>query len=231
MLQHGEKEKSMNKRTRSLLALSGMLLWGCPVLLPMIEAEGGNALPEPRLKSDRSLEETIQQRRSVRSYGEEELAKAQIAQLCWAAQGVTEPRNQLRASPSAGATYPLELYVATAKGLFRYDVAKHELEIQQEEDIRPALRAAALHQMMVEDAPAVFIIAADIRRTERRYGARAKRYVLMEVGHAGQNILLQAVALDLGAVPIGAFDDEEVARIMRLPDTQHPYYIIPVGPP
>ncbi len=221
----------MKKHVTSLGALKWIFCWACPVVLLVANAEGGTPLPTPRLESHRSLEETIQQRRSVRSFGETELSETQIAQLCWAAQGVTEPGKRLRASPSAGATYPLEIYVATAKGLFRYVVETHSLERKIGTDIRSELRAAALHQMAVEQAPAVFIIAADLRRTERRYGDRAKRYVLMEVGHAGQNILLQAVALDLGAVPIGAFDDRAVARIMELPDTQHPYYIIPVGPP
>ena len=221
----------MKKHVKSLGVRRWFLCWGCPVLLLVAVAEADTPLSDPRLESHRSLEETIQQRRSVRSFGDTELSEAQIAQLCWAAQGVTDPQKQYRASPSAGATYPLEIYVATARGLFRYIVETHSLEKKMEKDIRPELRSAALDQMMVEQAPAVFIIAADVRRTERRYGARAKRYVLMEVGHAGQNILLQAVALDFGAVPIGAFDDNTVARVMQLPNTQHPYYIIPVGLP
>ena len=206
--------------------------WCIPLMFCMLAVDaGGGSLPSPRLEGERSLEETIHARRSVRSYGDAALSEEQIAQLCWSAQGLTDRRNRLRAAPSAGGTYPLELYVATEQGLYRYKVETHELEVHRETDIRPELRAAALDQMMVEEAPAVFIIAADVRRTERRYGPRAKRYVLMEVGHAGQNILLQAVALDLGAVPIGAFNDERVGRIMQLPNGQHPYYIIPVGPP
>lgn len=221
----------MNHFTTRLATLGGVWLWGIPMVLLMHTARAGTPLPTPRLDSDRSVEMTIQQRRSVRAFGATPLTEKQIAQLCWSAQGITDPNRQLRASPSAGATYPLELYVATADGLFRYLVRDHELEHQADRDIRPALRVAALGQEMVEHAPAVFIIAADLRRTESRYGARAKRYVLMEVGHAGQNILLQAVALDLSAVPIGAFHDEDVARVMGLPETQRPYYVIPVGSP
>ena len=101
------KGRAMKKHVTSLGALGWILCWACPVVLLVANAEGGTPLPTPRLESHRSLEETIQQRRSVRSFGETELSETQIAQLCWAAQGVTEPGKRLRASPSAGATYPL----------------------------------------------------------------------------------------------------------------------------
>lgn len=220
-------------KTRTWLRLGGLslLVVGMPMMLWMAEPGAAASLPEPRTDSDRSLEETIQQRRSVRSYGDQPLSDEQIAQLCWAAQGITEPRRGLRASPSAGATYPLELYVATADGLFHYIIDQHKLSQIKENDVRPALRAAALDQYMVEQAPAVFIIAADVRRTAQRYGARAERYVMMEVGHAGQNLLLQAVALDLVAVPIGAFDDDATAKALDLPRALRPLYLIPVGHP
>ncbi len=221
----------MTKGIKKALAIGHISFLGVLMAIPALGAADDSALPDPRLESEVSLEEAIQQRRSIRSYSETTLTQAQIAQLCWAAQGITDPHRSLRASPSAGATYPLVLYVATAEALYRYSVEDHRLERQIERDLRPALRAASLDQMMVETAPAVFIIAADHRPTERRYGGRAERYVLMEVGHAGQNILLQAVALGLGAVPIGAFNDERVGRILALPDTQRPYYIIPVGVP
>ncbi len=219
--------------TRTWLRVGGLslLVVGMPMILWMAEPGAAAPLPEPRTDSDRSLEKTILQRRSVRAYGDQALSDKHIAQLCWSAQGITEPRRGLRAAPSAGATYPLELYIATADGLFHYVIGRHELAQIQEDDVRPALRAAALNQHMVERAPAVFIIAADIRRTAQRYGARAERYVLMEVGHAAQNLLLQAVALDLVAVPIGAFDDDSASQAMQLPRGQQAFYLIPVGHP
>lgn len=207
------------------------LMLGWPILLLAADTGGAGSLPEARTQSDRSLEETIHARRSVRSYRDEALTREQIAQLCWAAQGITEPQRGLRASPSAGATYPLELYVATADGVYRYAQDRHALEQHLDEDVRRALRRAALDQAMVEEAPAVFIIAADIRRTARRYRERAERYVLIEVGHAAQNLLLQAVAMDLGGVPIGAFDDDRVGRAMRAPSGQQVFYLVPVGHP
>ncbi len=207
--------------------------WSLLVLgLPSIAwAAQSEPLPDARTESDRSLEETIEARRSIRSYRDQALTREQLAQLCWAAQGITEPRRGLRASPSAGATYPLELYVATADGVYRYAPDRHELEEHLDQDVRRSLRRAALDQASVEQAPAVFVIAADIRRTARRYGGRAERYVLIEVGHASQNLLLQAVALDLGGVPIGAFDDDGVAQAVRVPDGQQVFYLIPVGYP
>jgi len=189
------------------------------------------SLPKPAQEGKRSLEEVLAARRSVRKFADAALSEQQIAQLCWAAQGVTEPKRGFRTAPSAGATYPLELYVVTAAGVRRYVPDRHELIEHQAGDVRPRLQQAALDQPWVGAAPAVFVIAADVQRTTRRYGQRAERYVFMEVGHAAQNLLLQAVALELGAVPVGAFEDDRVSEVLRLPEGQRPMYLLPVGRP
>lgn len=212
------------------------LVVGCGLLfaaLAILSAGGpasNQSLPAPRVHGERSLEESIAARRSVRSYGSAALTQEQIAQLCWSAQGITDQRGY-RAAPSAGATFPLELYVATVDGVFRYVPERHALERHLDRDVRGAMRSAALDQSMIEEAPAIFIFAADVRRTARRYGERAERFVWMEVGHASQNLLLQAVALDLVALPIGAFRDEALGRVLRLPEGQQPFYLVPVGYP
>jgi SagB-type dehydrogenase family enzyme len=188
------------------------------------------ALPEPQKAGHVSLEETLQRRRSVRAFGGTPLTEAEIGQLAWAAQGITDDAGY-RTAPSAGALYPLELYVGVEDGLFHYDPARHLLTLHVAGDPRPAMQEAALHQKAVGDAPAVFVLAAVYERTEVKYGARATRYVHMEAGHAAQNILLEAVALGLSAVPIGAFDDGRLSRALSLPEEVRPLYLVPVGHP
>lgn len=186
-------------------------------------------LPSPSLDGALSLEAALSNRRSIRQYTDQPLAWEAIAQLLWSAQGVSDPSNK-RTAPSAGALYPLELYVATAEGLFHYQPVRHTVLVAGEEDLRPALHRAALQQSAVLQAPAVFVIAAVYARTAVKYGLeRSPRYVHMEVGHAAQNLLLQATALGLGAVPIGAFYDDQVRQALRLPGDHAPLYLIPVG--
>jgi SagB-type dehydrogenase family enzyme len=186
-------------------------------------------LPAPRLTGQVSLEEVLARRRSVRSFEATALTEAEIAQLSWAAQGSTTAEG-LRTAPSAGALYPLELYVALPAGLYRYDSDDHRLKTQSEKDLREELQRAALGQDAIGDAPAVFVITGVYERTAIKYGERrTPRYVQMEAGHAAQNLLLQAVALGLGAVPIGAFYDDSVRDVLALDVAETPLYLIPVG--
>jgi len=186
-------------------------------------------LPPPAVRGEMSLEECIAERRSVRRYESRKIELDQLGQLCWAAQGITEERRGFKAAPSAGATYPLELYVLRAEGLFHYIPETHTLVTLKNEDLRASLAKAALGQEFIEEAPLAFVITAVYQRTTRRYGERGIRYVHMEVGHAAQNIHLQAVALGLSSVPVGAFYDDEVSTVLSLPDEEVPVYIIPVG--
>jgi len=188
------------------------------------------ALPAPRRKSDVSLEEALSRRRSVREYTEEPLTWEEIGQLVWAAQGITADWGG-RTALSAGALYPLEVYVATAEGVYHYLPRGHRVEMVSSSDVRQALWRPALLQDWVREAPAVFVIAAVYERTERKYGSRAERYVKLEAGHACQNLLLQAVALDLGAVPVGAFYDDQVQAVLGLAADHEPLYLVPVGHP
>jgi len=177
------------------------------------------------------LEEALARRRSIRRFTPKALTRQEIAQLCWAAQGISEPRRGFRTAPSAGATYPLDLYVVTEAGVERYVPEEHAMKKYPAGDRRVQLQAAALGQPFVGQAPATFVITAVFARTAPRYGERARGYVLMEVGHAGQNLLLQATALGLGAVPIGAFRAADVAKVLSLPPKSVPLYLISVGVP
>jgi len=188
------------------------------------------ALPQPRLKGEVSLEETLARRRSVRSFTGQELTLEEISQLLWAAHGITAGWGG-RTAPSAGALYPLEVYVATANGLYHYVPQGHKVIVVSRDDLRLKLWEAGLKQDSIRDAPAVFVITAIYERTARKYGGRAERYVKLEAGHACQNILLQAVALGLGAVPIGAFYDDQIQAALSLPPDHELLYLIPVGHP
>jgi len=189
-------------------------------------------LPDPDVEGKVPLERAIARRRSVRSYDPEaELSLEEIGQILWAAQGVTDPRYGFRSAPSAGATFPLETFCALPEGLFQYLPHEHSLRKVLDRDIRRELAAAALGQWFISEAPMTVIFCAAPERTTRRYGSRGVRYVHFEVGHAAQNVHLQAVALELGSVAVGAFDDAEVARVMQLPSELKPLYMVPVGRP
>jgi SagB-type dehydrogenase family enzyme len=215
-------------------ALAMSLLAGCVARLeeqanasPVVEEIN---LPAPTLKGEMSLEETLALRHSVRSFTAESLTLAEIGQLLWAAQGITRDWGG-RTAPSAGALYPLEVYVATADGLYHYVPQGHKVRVESTADLRQALWSAGLKQEAIRQSPAVFVIAAVYARTEGKYSARAERYVKLEAGHAAQNLLLQAVALRLGGVPIGAFHDDQVQAALSLPADHAPLYLIPVGHP
>jgi len=188
-------------------------------------------LPMPLIKGVFSLEEVIYRRRSQRSFRQKDLSLQQISQLLWAAQGITVEKESynLRTAPSAGALYPVEIYLLTKNGLFRYLPNGHKLEPLGEQDLRSELAVSSLGQVAINQASVNIVICAVYSRLTSKYGQRGIRYVHIEVGHIAQNIHLQAVALGLGSVPIGAFNDEEVKKILFLPANHEPLYIIPVG--
>jgi SagB-type dehydrogenase family enzyme len=190
-------------------------------------------LPAPRLASGHALEAILHARRSVREFGTTPLTLAEVGQLLWAAQGLTHDGR--RTAPSAGALYPLVLYLVAGRvsgldaGVYRYLPASHQLTLVLAGEVRAALAQAALGQGCVDQAAATLAFAAVPRRTTRQYGERGLRYVHIEVGHAAQNVFLQATALTLATVTVGAFDDAAVARVLKLPREETPLYLMPVG--
>jgi SagB-type dehydrogenase family enzyme len=191
-------------------------------------------LPAPRYDSNVSLEASLSQRRSVRDYTGEPLTLAELSQLCWAAQGITDPVG-FRTAPSAGGLYPLELYAVVGgveglePGVYRYVSEGHRAVKTLDGDRRESLADAALGQAWVENGAVVFVLAAVYERTTGKYGERGIRYVQMEAGHAAENLCLQATALGLGAVTVGAFHDDRVSRTLGMPENEKPLYVIPVG--
>jgi SagB-type dehydrogenase family enzyme len=193
-------------------------------------------LPAARLDGGPSVESALAHRRSVREYAATPLTLDELAQLLWAAQGVTAP-DGYRTAPSAGALYPLETYVVVGEvdglpsGVYRYEPAVHALALVAEGDRRAELAEAALGQECVAAAPAVIVVGAVPGRTTRKYGDRGQRYVHQEVGHAAQNVCLEAVALGLGTVVVGAFDDRPVKAVVRMAKSVEPQCVLPVGRP
>jgi len=203
---------------------------------PMAESAAMIPLPPVKTTGAMPLEDSLARRRSAREFSALPITLEEAGQLLWAAQGVTDPQRGYRTAPSAGALFPLEVYLVAGKveglpaGVYTYDPRRHGLKCVATGDKRADLCRVALDQDPVRKAAVDIVIAAVVARTEAKYGSRAERYVHMEVGHAGQNVLLQAVARGLGAVPIGAFDDKDVKRVLGLPPSEDPFYIIPIGP-
>lgn len=192
-------------------------------------------LPKPKLKGLLSVEEAIAVRRSVREFSPTPISLDDLSQLLWAAQGVTDPESGGRSAPSAGATYPLEIFVfikqggvkGVEAGVYRYHPLDHSLFKMSSEDRVKALMKAALYQEFICEAAVNIVIAAKYERTTARYGSRGIRYVHVEVGHVGQNIGLVAVSLGLASVMVGAFNDRSVKKLID--EAAEPLYIIPIG--
>jgi len=192
------------------------------------------SLPKPRTKGEISVEEALLRRRSVREYSPEPLTLEEVSQLLWSAQGITHPYG-LRTAPSAGALYPLEVYIHATKvlgleaGIYRYDPHRHALLTVRLGDYSEDIYRAGLSQEQILLAPLIVLFFAVFERTTVKYGRRGIRYVFNEVGHAGQNLYLQATALGLGTVVIGAFYDEDLKSIIGARTDEEPLYIMPVG--
>jgi SagB-type dehydrogenase family enzyme len=226
-----------------LIALIGAGTGGCFTLLeptgdvrePIEPMNEKIKLPEPKYDSNTSVEQALLERRSVRAYKKVPLTLDEVSQLLWAGQGITDYGSKFRTAPSAGALYPLDVYIAigtvegVAKGVYKYRPRKHELMKVSNGDVRNELASAALGQSCVRESAIVMVFSAVYERTTQKYGNRGIKYVHMEAGHAAQNVYLQAVSLNLGMVVVGAFRDEEIRKILNMSDNERPLYIVPVG--
>lgn len=217
-----------------LLAAGGLLQGTDAVPEEKASVAENIKLPAPSRTGRVAVERALDARRSLREFGGGALDLRSLAQVLWAAQGVTGPEGQ-RTAPSAGALYPLEIHVVAGDvaglpaGVYRYVPADHVLVRAASGDRREALAAAALDQDWMARAPAILVIAAIQERTARKYGARSERYVPFEAGCAAENAALQAVALGLGTVVVGAFRDDAVTAVAALRSGERPIAIMPVG--
>ncbi len=231
----------MNRRTvlRGVAAVAGMASMNARhgrMAMAHGKTGGGSKdlceiqLPKPGLKGRITLEEAIARRRSVREFADHPLSMEEVGQLLWAAGGITGNAPYYRAHPSAGGLHPLEVYLLDADGVFHYEPKAHRLRPMREGDLRADLAKAAYQQWFLADAPCILGITAVFSRTTGKYADRGRmRYVPMDAAHSAQNVLLQAVALGLGAVPVGAFDDDMVRKVMGAASDEVPLYLIPVG--
>jgi len=206
-------------------------------------------LPNPRYESETSVEKALNMRRSIRTYAEEPLSISDISQILWAAQGITKKTEKLptkwntkyewqggyRTAPSAGALYPIELYLIVgnakglSKGVYKYIPKNHSLKKVFDGDKRTEIYDAALQQSSIKEGAALIVMAGVYERTSFKYGERAERYVHIEVGHIGENIYLQGITLGIGTVMMGAFKDEELKKVLDLPEDEYPLAIMPLG--
>ena len=186
-------------------------------------------LPEPGPLNGVTLADALAHRRSIRTFTADPLTAEQSAALMWAAQGVTASWGG-RTAPSAGARYPLDVYLVTGEGIRHYVPDGHRAEVRASTTARAAL-VDAVGQDPAASAPTMLVITGTPDRLKPKYLLRAERYTYMEAGHAAQNVLLASTALGLGAVPIGAFDQAAAAGALGLPDGQEPIYVIPIGLP
>ena len=211
------------------LILSSVWLLGAPSAVAA--PDGFIDLPEASRKGKVSLEQAIQDRRSGRRLSDRPLTIKVVGQLLWAAQGITLAEKGFRSAPSAGARYPLRVYLLQSDGLWAYQPKGHRLRRHNKKDLRKALWADVYARPWLVDAPAMFLIAADPRRTTEKYGKKAERFVHIEAGHAAQNLLLQATALGLHGVGVGAFHPEKSHKTLGLPAKQELLYILVIGHP
>ncbi|SDL26100.1 SagB/ThcOx family dehydrogenase [Halarsenatibacter silvermanii] len=221
-----------------LITILAALVFGLPYLSGTTGTaeETGERIDLPEAKVEKGVAEAIYERLSVREFTDENLKKEEIGHLAWAGEGITVDgvSGPTRSSPSAGATDPLKIHLAVSgvedlkPGIYEYDTENHELIKKLKGDRGEELAGAALGQQAIADAPAVFLVTADYTRTTSRYGERGITYVHIEAGHAAQNINLMAEQMGLGAVMIGAFEDEAVVEIAGL-DEKEPLLIMPVG--
>ena len=212
------------------------------ILTGIEESQTVYILPQYITEGNMSVEKALVNRRSRRNFQDKAVSLNQLSQILWAAYGITLPvpdvpslRGGLRTTPSAGALYPLEIYVIIGKvegiepGIFRYISEEHKLIRIADGDVRIELSDAALGQQMIRQAPISIFYSAVFSRMTARYGERGIRYTYIELGHSAQNIYLQVESLGLGTVAIGAFDDSRVRQILNLSAYEEPLYIMPVG--
>ena len=192
-------------------------------------------LPEPSRTGAVSLEETLARRRSLRAFAPDPISLQDIGQLAWSAQGITDATTGYRTAPSAGGTLPIEVDLllhgvpGLEDGVYRYHPAEHALRLRLAGDLREAVTASTMDQGFVRDAPVVMLVLGVAARINPRFGALSDRLIDMEVGHVGQNVSLQAVALGLGTVVVVAFREAELAAALELGEGERPIYLMPVG--
>ncbi|MCS7286458.1 MAG: SagB/ThcOx family dehydrogenase [Anaerolineae bacterium] len=216
-----------------------LIQWGEPVS-PFKEYPNAPTIPLPKPVpiGKMSVEEALEKRRSIRDYSREPLSLQELSLLLHLTDGITLWRYGIgfRTAPSAGALYPIEIYLVINRveglkpGIYHYNVRAHTLELLKEGDFRQEMVNYCLGQEMPGTAAVTFILTAMFQRIRWKYRERAYRYILLEGGHIGQNIYLGATAMGLGACAIGAFLDDPVNSLIGIDGKREAViYILTVG--
>jgi SagB-type dehydrogenase family enzyme len=227
----------MKRRLIILLCIAASAL----MLAAELWAQEQIKLPEPNFTGKVSVEAAIAKKKSVRSYTSAGLSTAEASQMLWAANGnlpkdaVAGPTTKV--IPSAGGFYPLEVFLVTGKdtvkgipaGIYQYVSQTNSLTRIAEGDSRNLLSYACYGQAWIGRAPAIIAIAGVFDRSTGKYGSRGYQYTYMESGNANQNLYLQAEGLGLRVATVGAFDDAQVAGVLKLPANTTPLLIVTMG--
>jgi SagB-type dehydrogenase family enzyme len=239
--------KSINERRRVIVQLINWTaaFWFVSPLFSRIAVgkensiaqEGVMKLPPPSVNGTVSLEQAINQRRTVRKFASRPLEVHQVSQLLWSAQGITEENGFKRAAPSAGALYPMDIYVVVGHnsvaqmeaGIYQYDPKGHVLSLVVKSDLREVVARAAFSQMWIARAPLSMVVTAEFKRVTVKYKKRGVIYAVIEAGHMGQNLFLQAEALGLKAGIVGAFHEKKLIEALKLSAGHNPVLIMPMG--
>ncbi|MDD5450498.1 MAG: SagB/ThcOx family dehydrogenase [Desulfovibrionales bacterium] len=217
----------------------GILFMASLIFLPIFalaQTHTDVPLPKPSFTGRRSVEEAIKARRTIRHFKAKALNLEQLSQILWAAYGITA-NGLYKSVPSAGALYPLDIWVAAGKngvegleaGVYHYIPKAHRLTQVKAGEVRDDIAKASLYQNWMAEAPVIFIITGEYERCTRKYGEKGISYTYIEAGHAGQNIFLQAGVLGLGAGIVGAFNNDVIRQALGISRNYDPILIMPVG--
>ena len=216
------------------------ITWGNNIpLYKSYENSPGIKLPSP-VDSDMNLETSIRKRKSVRSFSDRGFTLEQLARILLTADGLTQKRSGFhrRSAPSGGALYPLEIYVVVQNveslkpGLYHFQVRDSSLELMREGDFGNEIHEAANHQDAVGDSPVTLVITSRFDRITQKYADRGYRYAYIEAGAVCQNVYLQATALKMGTVAVGAFNDDATNKLIEVDGVHEAALLImPIGFP
>jgi len=190
-------------------------------------------IPLPPIKNipenPKTFDNVIASRRTVRTFNDAPLTQEEFSTILYQSYGITGELSlpgggtqKWRASPSGGALYPAEIYLGIRRvdqidpGIYHYNVQDHALELLTEGDLTEEFYQVCCDQEYVKRAAVIFFISGVFQRTKRKYSERGYRYVLLDVGHLGQNIYLSSTSLDLAIMTTCGFFDDPTNELLRL---------------
>ena len=218
------------------LALLATVVMAAPESSSPSKADASQAikLPEPRTDGGMTVEKSLEERRSIRSFGKDGLTLNEVSQLLWAAQGVTDDKGH-RTAPSAMARYPLQVYLLAdnvtglPSGVYHYSPEGHNLTIMAEGNVEGYYNATAGFEAWIKTAPAIFVITGNISGMNQMPRQDPSQWVYIDAGAAAENLLLEVVSLDLASTYTAGFSANKTEELLGLPSGEVPIGVLPVG--